>query len=65
MDWGLLQPKSKNFLLRDDVVFYKWVSIIYGGDTYTKNSIDILFSYTHQCGIEICLDSQHGSITIV
>ncbi|CAO3698897.1 unnamed protein product [Rhizopus stolonifer] len=24
MDWGLLQPKSKNFLLRDDVVFYRW-----------------------------------------
>lgn len=24
MDWGLLQPKSKNFLLRDDLVFYRW-----------------------------------------
>ncbi|KAI7856959.1 EXS family-domain-containing protein [Circinella umbellata] len=25
MDWGLLQPASRHFLLRDDLVFYKWV----------------------------------------
>ncbi|KAI9275614.1 EXS family-domain-containing protein [Phascolomyces articulosus] len=25
MDWGLLQTPSRNFLLRDDLVFYKWV----------------------------------------
>lgn len=24
MDWGLLQLGSKNFLLRDDLVFYRW-----------------------------------------
>ncbi|KAG2230138.1 hypothetical protein INT48_001480 [Thamnidium elegans] len=24
MDWGLLQPDSKQFLLRDDLVFYRW-----------------------------------------
>jgi hypothetical protein len=24
MDWGLLQPKSKHLLLRDDLVFYRW-----------------------------------------
>lgn len=26
MDWGLLDVNSSNFLLRDDLVFYKWVS---------------------------------------
>ncbi|KAI8148819.1 EXS family-domain-containing protein, partial [Fennellomyces sp. T-0311] len=25
MDWGLLQTPSRNFLLRDDLVFYRWV----------------------------------------
>lgn len=25
MDWGLLRPHSKNFLLRDELVFYRWV----------------------------------------
>lgn len=25
MDWGLLKPNSKHFLLRDDIVFYRWV----------------------------------------
>ncbi|RCH84235.1 hypothetical protein CU098_001628, partial [Rhizopus stolonifer] len=24
MDWGLLQPNSKHFLLRNDLVFYRW-----------------------------------------
>lgn len=24
MDWGLLQPNSKEFMLRDDLVFYRW-----------------------------------------
>ncbi|KAF1798891.1 EXS family-domain-containing protein [Mucor lusitanicus] len=24
MDWGLLRPNSKNFLLRDELVFYRW-----------------------------------------
>jgi hypothetical protein len=24
MDWGLLQPNSKHFLLRDELVFYRW-----------------------------------------
>ncbi|KAG0745260.1 hypothetical protein G6F62_005015 [Rhizopus arrhizus] len=28
MDWGLLELKSKNFLLRDDVVFYRWTYYI-------------------------------------
>lgn len=25
MDWGLLRPNTENFLLRDELVFYKWV----------------------------------------
>lgn len=29
MDWGLLHPSSQNFLLRDDLVFHKAVSISY------------------------------------
>jgi hypothetical protein len=24
MDWGILQMNSRNFLLRDDLVFYRW-----------------------------------------
>ncbi|KAI8975244.1 hypothetical protein BDF20DRAFT_822750 [Mycotypha africana] len=27
MDWGLLQPKSQYFLLRDELVFHRWVRI--------------------------------------
>lgn len=31
MDWGLLRPQATNFLLRDELVFYRWVkySIFY------------------------------------
>lgn len=25
MDWGLLRPQAANFLLRDELVFYRWV----------------------------------------
>jgi hypothetical protein len=26
MDWGLLQKNSQHFLLREDIVFYRWVT---------------------------------------
>ena len=42
MDWGLLQTSSRHFLLRDDLVFYKWVKYLlcFSLYIYTKLILD-------------------------
>lgn len=43
MDWGLLRPSSQNFLLRDELVFHKAVSIsheVYHGCLLTQGVIN-------------------------
>ncbi|KAI9341086.1 EXS family-domain-containing protein, partial [Pilaira anomala] len=39
MDWGLLRPNTENFLLRDELVFYKWTY-------YVAVPINILLRFT-------------------
>ncbi|GAA5797115.1 hypothetical protein HPULCUR_002494 [Helicostylum pulchrum] len=39
MDWGLLRPNTENFLLRDELVFYKWTY-------YVAVPINVLLRFT-------------------
>ncbi|KAI9253229.1 EXS family-domain-containing protein [Sporodiniella umbellata] len=50
MDWGLLENKSKHFLLRDDLVFYKWVNT---NTYYLAMPINILLRFAWTLNILI------------
>lgn len=39
MDWGLLNMDSQHYLLRDDLVFYKWVRQF--GDAYLIMQVNL------------------------